>query len=315
MYILDYIGAEIRLAIAAYQVKKDPIPDDLSARLDFHFILDEYGEETLRVLRDTLGYKDDAFIAMAHAESIDELIKERKSIEEIANAESLSIEMVNRCLQMIEEYKAYRIHGIVPEIAERETIGGPLDRKYFEDLRYEVWYGENERPEHYINVFDRAVIEEAKRVHKAGFMITIFKDKQDIPQNMEYIELNNLYFDQNTIERLDGRAWETLRHIDDIFFIQNKFKYGINGEELDIDKLPVGYKTMLNVLYYPDKVFSMKDCGKRILEELYKFEKGHVCSEYAMIPSYIRAVAVQKKDDVEIISDREDLEKWWKSEN
>ena len=86
MYILDYIGAEIRLAIAAYQVKKDPIPDDLSARLDFHFILDEYGEETLRVLRDTLGYKDDAFIAMAHAESIDELIKERKSIEEIANA-------------------------------------------------------------------------------------------------------------------------------------------------------------------------------------------------------------------------------------
>ena len=54
MYILDYIGAEIRLAIAAYQAKKDPIPDDLSARLDFHFILDEYREETLRVLRDTL---------------------------------------------------------------------------------------------------------------------------------------------------------------------------------------------------------------------------------------------------------------------
>ena len=255
MYILDYIGAEIRLAIAAYQAKKDPIPDDLSARLDFHFILDEYGEETLRVLRDTLGYKDDAFIAMAHAESIDELIKERKSIEEIANAESLSIEMVNRCLQMIEEYKAYKIHGIVPEIAERETIGGPLDRKYFEDLRYEVWYGENERPEHYINVFDRAVIEEAKRVHKAGSMITIFKDKQDIPQNMAYIELNNLYFDQNTIERVDGRAWETLRHIDDIFFIQNKFKYGINGEELDMDKLPVGYKTMLNVLYIQIKFF------------------------------------------------------------
>mgnify|MGYP001124479209 CR=1 FL=1 len=25
-------------------------------------------------------------------------------------------------------------------------------------------------------------------------MITIFKDKQDIPQNMEYIELNDLFF-------------------------------------------------------------------------------------------------------------------------
>ena len=146
-------------------------------------------------------------------------------------------------------------------------------------------------------------------------MITIFKDKEDIPQNMEYIELNNLFFDQNTIDRLDNRAWETLRHIDDIFFIQNKFKYGINGEELDMDKLPVGYKTLLNVLYYPDKVFSMKDCGKKIIEELYKFEKGNVCSEYAMIPSYVRAVAVQKNDEVEIITDREDLEKWWKSES
>ena len=30
-------------------------------------------------------------------------------------------------------------------------------------------------------------------------MITIFKNKQDIPQNMEYIELNDLYFVQNTV--------------------------------------------------------------------------------------------------------------------
>ena len=27
-----------------------------------------------------------------------------------------------------------------------------------------------------------------------NIMITIFKDKQDIPQNMEYIELNDLFF-------------------------------------------------------------------------------------------------------------------------
>ena len=29
-------------------------------------------------------------------------------------------------------------------------------------------------------------------------MITIFKSKKDIPQSMEYIELNDLFFNQNT---------------------------------------------------------------------------------------------------------------------
>ena len=37
-------------------------------------------------------------------------------------------------------------------------------------------------------------------------MITIFKNKQDIPQNMEYIELNDLYFVQNTVSQIDDRA-------------------------------------------------------------------------------------------------------------
>ena len=29
-------------------------------------------------------------------------------------------------------------------------------------------------------------------------MITIFKDKRDIPGDMEYIELNDLFFNQNS---------------------------------------------------------------------------------------------------------------------
>ena len=37
-------------------------------------------------------------------------------------------------------------------------------------------------------------------------MITIFKDKKDIPSNMEYIELNDVFFNQNTVSKLDERA-------------------------------------------------------------------------------------------------------------
>ncbi len=37
-------------------------------------------------------------------------------------------------------------------------------------------------------------------------MITIFKDKKDIPGDMGYVELNDLFFDQNTASLLDGQA-------------------------------------------------------------------------------------------------------------
>lgn len=37
-------------------------------------------------------------------------------------------------------------------------------------------------------------------------MITIFKNKKDIPQDKEYIELNDIFFNQNTATKLDNRA-------------------------------------------------------------------------------------------------------------
>lgn len=45
-------------------------------------------------------------------------------------------------------------------------------------------------------------------------MITIFKDKKDIPQNVEYIELNDIYFNQNTASILDDRAKKIIEVID-----------------------------------------------------------------------------------------------------
>ena len=46
-------------------------------------------------------------------------------------------------------------------------------------------------------------------------MITIFKDKRDIPGDMEYIELNDLFFNQNTASRIDKRAERIIKTIDD----------------------------------------------------------------------------------------------------
>ncbi len=45
-------------------------------------------------------------------------------------------------------------------------------------------------------------------------VITIFKNKRDIPGDMDYVELNDLFFNQNTVSKLDDRANAIVEKID-----------------------------------------------------------------------------------------------------
>lgn len=146
-------------------------------------------------------------------------------------------------------------------------------------------------------------------------MITIFKEKQDIPQDMEYIELNDLFFNQNTVTLIDDKAEKIILNIDDAKLIgKYKISSRFNDVTLDIDKLSAGCKTVLNVLYYPDKVFCLKECGNNALEILYNLDIGYVYSEYALIPFYMQSVVVQTKSGKKEISNYEELKEWWNDE-
>lgn len=146
-------------------------------------------------------------------------------------------------------------------------------------------------------------------------MITIFKNRKDIPGDMEYVELNDLFFNQNTVSFIDKQAEKIIEMIDDTKLI-SKYKIYSRFDEiaLDIDRLSTGCKTVLNVLYYPNKVFCLKECGNNALEILYHFENGHVFSEYALIPFIMDTVAVQSESGKKIINDYEELREWWDSE-
>ena len=45
-------------------------------------------------------------------------------------------------------------------------------------------------------------------------MITIYKDKNDISDDMEYVELNDIFFNQKTILELDNCAKEIIEKVD-----------------------------------------------------------------------------------------------------
>ena len=146
-------------------------------------------------------------------------------------------------------------------------------------------------------------------------MITIFKNRNDIPQDMEYVELNDIYFNQNTAVRLDDKAEKIIEVIDGAKLISKyKIRSKFNDIVLDIDKLSAGCKTVLNVVYNPDKVFCLKECGNNALEVLYGLVAGNVYSDYALIPFEMDAVNVQTSSGKKEINDYEELKEWWSNE-
>ena len=146
-------------------------------------------------------------------------------------------------------------------------------------------------------------------------MITIFKNKKDIPQDMEYVELNDIYFNQNTSLKLDEMAEKIIETIDGAKLISKfKIRSKFNDIVLDVDKLSAGCKTVLNVLYNPDKVFCMKECGNNALEILFSLQAGNVYSDYALIPFEMGAVSVQTSSEKKEIYDYEELKEWWNYE-
>ena len=122
-------------------------------------------------------------------------------------------------------------------------------------------------------------------------MITIFKNKLDIPNNMEYIELNDLFFNQNTTALIDRRAEKFIETIDGAKLIgKYKILSKFDDVAIDIDKLSAGCKTVLNVLYYPDKVFCLKECGNNALEILYNLFYSVLQSLLSALPSPLQSV-------------------------
>ncbi|MDE7204558.1 MAG: DUF4869 domain-containing protein [Lachnospiraceae bacterium] len=145
-------------------------------------------------------------------------------------------------------------------------------------------------------------------------MITVYKNKADIPKDAGLVELNDLFFNQNIIERLDMRAEGIVREIDGAELRPDyRIVSGINGELLNIDRLSTGCKTALNIHYFPEKVFSLKECGDNALGVIYAYQAGMVYSEYPIIALSMESVRICGRDGERIISDYEELKGWWQN--
>ncbi len=146
-------------------------------------------------------------------------------------------------------------------------------------------------------------------------MITIYKKKPS-SKTMELVVMNDIYFNQKTVSLLDDRAKEIIRQIDHSdmlspFSISSRF----DGMTLNIDKLSTGCKTALNVLYNPDKVFDIRECGDNALDVIYSFPEGNIYCDYPLISFDMDKVMISDKNKKQEIDSYETLKEWWSNEN
>ena len=146
-------------------------------------------------------------------------------------------------------------------------------------------------------------------------MSTIYRWKF-VPENMKVINENDVFFNRYTSELLDGRASDIIKIIDNS---EMQSKYVINsrfdGTLLNVDKLSTGCKTVLNIMYNPDKIIDIRECGENALDVIYALDKGNICSEYPLISFDFEQAEVVDKSGRRIVTDYEELKRWWIGED
>ena len=141
-------------------------------------------------------------------------------------------------------------------------------------------------------------------------MIYLYTQKQEIES---WILQNDWYFNLYTgnlavtddekkiVERIDGAQISEDMHI--------ITKYGLGT----IRNLSTGCKTYLNIVKNPEKVVSVEECGRNVLDILFQMDGIRI---YMSRPDrfYIDNKMKICFDDAAIVTGRKGYEEWWSAE-
>lgn len=102
--------------------------DETMAYTYLNMSMDDVDKDTLNILKDVLGYGDDAYICMAHMDNVTFMTMAHVDPDTIAAIQGISKEMVLRILQMGIEYSDYKRSGKMPLVTKHDPIGGVLSK-------------------------------------------------------------------------------------------------------------------------------------------------------------------------------------------
>jgi len=146
-------------------------------------------------------------------------------------------------------------------------------------------------------------------------MITVYKKSFAVKLKI-FETLNDLFFNRHTVALLDDQAKSVIMKIDQSEML-NKYtiRSRFNETTVNIDKLSTGCKTALNILYNPQKVFDICECGDNALNLIYNLPSGNICCDYPMISFDMESAMVCDESGTRVIESYEKLKEWWTNEN
>lgn len=107
--------------------------------------------------------------------------------------------------------------------------------------------------------------------------LNIYRNIEDIPKNIKYIDYNDLFFESTQLNS-DSLTSYILNTIDkatynspDTFIGRDKNLGALNKENLS-----TGCKTLLNIISNTDKCFNVAECGQNCLEMLAYIKDGNI---------------------------------------
>ena len=144
-------------------------------------------------------------------------------------------------------------------------------------------------------------------------MITVYK-KNTLPEGVEIIRVNDVFFNKYTAVMLDERAKDVIRKIDmGEMLTKYSFASRFDGSKLNVDMLSTGCKSALNIMYNPDRIFDVAECGENALEVIYSFREGKIYCEYPMIAFNMTGAEAYDTNGIRVFGDYDELREWWKS--
>ncbi|MBR4515198.1 MAG: DUF4869 domain-containing protein [Lachnospiraceae bacterium] len=112
--------------------------------------------------------------------------------------------------------------------------------------------------------------------------LIIFRNKSEIPDTIDYINSNDLFFNEKTTIPDTPLAKEILKKVDkadyysELVFTSRTKDLG----NLFKNYLSSGTKTLLNIISNPDKCFNLAECGINVLDFIPKIKDGIVLWEH-----------------------------------
>lgn len=141
-------------------------------------------------------------------------------------------------------------------------------------------------------------------------MIYLYTQKED---SDNWILQNDWYFNLYTSnQRFTDEEKDAIKKIDDAKLSDDMYietKYGLGT----IRNLSSGCKTYLNIVKNPDKIVSVEECGRNVLELLFQMNEIHI---YMSRPERFHLDEDKKIcfNDKDIVIGRSGYEAWWSAE-